>query len=252
MSANLVYNGVVNKDGIADADKDMISDRKKFLLETIIREYVKTATPVSSGMLVEKYKLDISPATVRNEMMELEEEGYIYQPHTSAGRVPTELAYELFVDSSKEAKKKKGLREAEEKMLSQLFKREEAAYKQTAKAIAEMSGAAVFWAFHKNDLYYTGLSNLFAQPEFRQVNAVCDMSGIIDRLEEIIDEVFEDLEEGEQVLVGSKNPFGNFLSAVLLKYKANNQSAVLGILGPMRMDYERNLALVEFIKKKFE
>jgi len=230
----------------------MISERKKFLLETIIKEYVKTATPVSSGMLVDKYKLDISPATVRNEMMELEEEGYIYQPHTSSGRIPTEAAYELFIADFKEMKKKKGLREAETKLLNNLFKSDEAAYKATAKAMAELSGTAVFWAFHKNDLYYTGLSNLFAQPEFRQVNAVCDVSEIIDRLEEIIDEVFEDLEDGEQVLIGSKNPFGNFLSAVLVKYKHNNQSGVLGILGPMRMDYERNLALVEFIKNKFE
>lgn len=229
----------------------MISDRKKFLLETIIREYVKTATPVSSGMLVERYKLDISPATVRNEMMELEDEGYIHQPHTSAGRVPTEAAYELFLFGLKDAKKKRGLAPAEEKLLAQLFKREEAAYKATAKAIAEMTGAAVFWAFHKNDLYYTGLSNLFAQPEFRQVNAVCDVSGVIDRLEEIIDEVFEELAEGEQILIGSKNPFGNFLSAVIVKYKDNNHSSVLGILGPMRMDYEKNIALVEFIKRKF-
>jgi len=203
-------------------------------------------------MLVDKYKLDISPATVRNEMMELEEEGYIYQPHTSSGRIPTEAAYELFIADFKEMKKKKGLREAETKLLNNLFKSDEAAYKATAKAMAELSGTAVFWAFHKNDLYYTGLSNLFAQPEFRQVNAVCDVSEIIDRLEEIIDEVFEDLEDGEQVLIGSKNPFGNFLSAVLVKYKHNNQSGVLGILGPMRMDYERNLALVEFIKNKFE
>jgi len=226
----------------------MISDRKKFILETIIKEYVKTATPVSSGVLVEKYKLDISPATVRNEMMELEDEGYIYQPHTSSGRVPTEAAYELFLTGIK----KKELKEMEIKLLEQLFKREENAVRQTAKTIAELSSGAVFWAFHKNDLYYTGLSNLFSQPEFKQVNAVCDVSGVIDRLEEIIDDIFEDLEDGEQVLIGSKNPFGNFLSTVLVKYKHNNQSGVFGILGPMRMDYSRNLALVEFIKKKFE
>lgn len=230
----------------------MISERKKFLLETIIKEYVKTATPVSSGGLVEKYKLDISPATVRNEMMELEDEGYIHQPHTSAGRVPTEAAYELFLEEVKEPKKRKELKEGETKLLEQLFKREEAAFRQIAKAIAELSSSAVFWAFHKNDLYYTGLSNLFSQPEFRQVNAVCDVSGVIDRLEEIIDDIFEDLEEGEQIMIGSKNPFGNFLSTVLVKYKHNNQNGVFGILGPMRMDYNHNLALVEFIKRKFE
>lgn len=230
----------------------MISERKKFLLETIIKEYIKTAQPVSSGILVEKYKLDISPATVRNEMMELEDEGYIYQPHTSAGRVPTEAAYELFLADSLGNKKRKELKETELKLLEQVFAREEAAYKQTAKTIAEMSGGAVFWAFHKNDLYYTGLANLFSQPEFKQVDIVCDVSGVIDRLEEIIDGVFENLAAGEQVLIGSKNPFGNFLSTVLVKYKYNNQSGVFGILGPLRMDYGRNLALIQFIKEKFE
>ena len=115
-----------------------------------------------------------------------------------------------------------------------------------------MTGAAVFWAFHKNDLYYTGLANLFSQPEFKQVNAVCDMSGIIDRLEEIIDDIFEELKEGEQVMIGTKNPFGNFLSTVLVKYKHNGRSGLLGIIGPMRMDYGRNLALVKFIKNKFD
>jgi len=230
----------------------MISERKKFILETIVKEHIKTAQPVSSGGLVEKYGLDISPATVRNEMMELEEEDYIYQPHTSAGRVPTESAYELLLDDWRWDKKTSSLKSAEEKLLEQLFKREEMAYKQTAKAIAEMSREAVFWAFHKNDLYYTGLANLFAQPEFRQLEIVSDVSGVIDRLEELIDDNFEKLPAGEQVLIGSKNPFGNFLSAVLVKYRDNQQSGIFGILGPMRMDYGRNLALVRFIKNKFE
>ncbi len=230
----------------------MISDRKKLILETLIKEYLKTATPVSSGILVDKYKLDISPATVRNEMMELEEEAFIYQPHTSAGRIPTEAAYNLILNGLNKDKKKKELKDTELKLLDQLFKNDESSYKQTAKAIAELSGAAVFWAFHKNDLYYTGLANLFAQPEFKEVNMVCDVSNIIDRMEEIIDEIFEDLELGGQTLIGSKNPFGNFLSTVLVKYKNNNQTGIFGILGPMRMNYSRNLSLVEFIKQKFE
>jgi transcriptional regulator of heat shock response len=230
----------------------MISERKKFLLEIIIKEYLKTALPVSSGVLVEKYKLDISTATVRNEMMELEEEAYIYQPHTSSGRIPTELAYELFLSDLSDGKKRKELKETEKEVLEKIFRHDELAFRQTAKAIAEMANGAVFWAFHKNDLYYTGLSNLFAQAEFNRVDMVCDVSAIIDRMEEIIDDIFEDLEDGEQILIGSKNPFGNFLSTVLVKYKNNNQSGIFGILGPMRMDYSHNLALVEFIKRKFK
>jgi len=229
----------------------MISERKQFILETIVKEYVKTAQPVSSGGLVDKYKLDISPATVRNEMMELEDEGYIHQPHTSAGRVPTESAYQLFLFNLQKNKKTKGLKEAEEKILDNLFRQDEAAFRQTARAIAELAGGAVYWAFHKNDLYYTGLSNLFAQPEFKQASTVCDVSGIIDRMEEIIDDIFEDLPEGEQAFIGSANPFGNFLSTVLVKYRQNGSQGLFGILGPMRMDYARNLALVEFIKEKF-
>lgn len=229
----------------------MISERKQFILKTLVDEYIMSAQPVSSGSLVSKYNLDISPATVRNEMMELEDEGYIYQPHTSAGRVPTEQAYRLFLPSLND-KKNKSLKETELKILEKSFNINENSFRQTAKVIAELANSAVFWAFHKNDLYYTGLSNLFSQPEFKHAAAVCDVSGIIDRLEEIIDEIFEDLEEGEQILIGEDNPFGNFLSTILVKYKHNNSNGLLGILGPMRMDYERNLALVKFIKKKFK
>lgn len=230
----------------------MISERKKYILETIIKEYVKTAQPVSSGVLVDKYRLDISPATVRNEMMELEDEGYIHQPHTSAGRVPTESAYSLFLVPSDGKKKRKELKDSEINLLDRVFADNELACRQTAKAIAELADGAVYWAFHKNDLYYTGLSNLFSQPEFRQADIVCDVSRIIDRMEEIIDGIFEKLEAGEQTLIGSQNPFGDFLSTVLVKYKKNGRTGIFGILGPLRMDYRRNQALVNFIKKKFE
>lgn len=228
----------------------MISDRKKIILRAIIREYIKNAQPVSSGILVEKCKLGVSPATIRNEMVELEEEGYIMQPHTSAGRIPTQLAYELELAEIK--KEKKGLKETEKKLLDDLFSFEDTAAKQTAKAIAELSNGAVFWAFHKNDLYYTGLSNLFAQPEFKQSEIVYDVSVVIDHMEEIIDDIFERIHDGEQVLIGSDNPFGAFLSTILVKYKKENKSAIFGIMGPLRMDYAHNLALINYIKSKFE
>ena len=230
----------------------MINDRKKFLLETIIKEYIDSAQPVSSGSLVKKYDLDISPATVRNEMMALEEEGFIYQPHTSAGRIPTEKAYSLYLEEMIDSQNNKHFQLSDKKILDDVFDHNDLAYKKTAKLISEISGGTVFWAFHKNDLFYTGISNLFSQPEFKQVDVVCDVSEIIDRLEEIIDEIFEDLEEGEQVFIGSKNPFGSFLSSVILKYRVNNKSAVLGIIGPLRMNYEKNLGIIKYIKNKFK
>ena len=73
--------------------------RQQKILEAIIREYVDTAQPVSSGGLVKKYKFRTSPATIRAEMKKLEEESYLYQPHTSAGRVPTDKGYRFFINA---------------------------------------------------------------------------------------------------------------------------------------------------------
>ena len=77
----------------------MLTDRRQRLLQFIVDEYVNTAQPVGSGTIVEKYRLPVSPATVRNEMARLEEDGYIVQPHTSAGRVPTDRGYRYYVET---------------------------------------------------------------------------------------------------------------------------------------------------------
>jgi heat-inducible transcriptional repressor len=76
----------------------MLDDRKLAVLRAIIEDYVSTTEPVGSKSLVDRHKLDVSPATIRNDMAVLEEQGYIAQPHTSAGRIPTDKGYRLFVD----------------------------------------------------------------------------------------------------------------------------------------------------------
>lgn len=76
-----------------------LSDRQRRLLQLIIEEYVETAAPIGSQTLVRRGSLNVSPATIRNEMMELEDAGYIYQPHTSAGRIPTDIGYRYFIET---------------------------------------------------------------------------------------------------------------------------------------------------------
>lgn len=75
-----------------------LTERQEKILQSLIREYIDAAEPISSNLLKKRIHLDISPATIRNELQELTEEGYITQPHTSAGRVPTEKAYRYFVE----------------------------------------------------------------------------------------------------------------------------------------------------------
>ena len=218
--------------------------RQELILKTIIKEYIKTAAPIGSEGLVEKYNLDISSATVRNEMADLEEMGFIAQPHTSAGRIPTEKAYNFYLDNLSEKK----LSDGEAKLFKEaLQKKDEENFKQAAKIMAKISGGAIFWAFHKHNLYYTGISNLLHQPEFSQPDMVYDISGLIDRLDEIISRIFNDLKFGPQIMLGSKNPFSAHCAVVVAKYKLGDDIGLVGVLGPMRMNYEKNLALVKFI-----
>ena len=228
-------------------------DRRKQILEAIIKEHIATGAPVGSSNLVEKYKLDCSSATVRNIMAELEEEGFIRQPHTSAGRVPTEAAYKLYLSEVIGKKKAKKIKDKDLHELDvAMGDTDELAMRDTAKALAALTDSAVFWAFHKNNLYYTGLSNLFQQPEFVNSGLVYNVSSVIDRMDEIIDNIFEKTGTEAQIMIGEENPFGNFCGAILAKYKRGNQSGLFGILGPMRMDYERNLSLVEYILSKLK
>ncbi len=217
--------------------------RKELILKTIIKEHIKTALPVGSEGLVDKYNLDISSATVRNEMAELEDAGYIAQPHTSAGRIPTEKAYNFYLENLSEKK----LSEAEIKIFEKILaKKDEENFKLAAKAMAKISDNAVFWAFHKHNLYYTGISNLLHQPEFSETALIYDISEVIDRVDEIIGRIFNDLKFGPQIMLGSKNPFSAHCSVVVTKYRLADNIGLVGILGPTRMNYEKNLALIKF------
>ncbi|MBI3975012.1 MAG: heat-inducible transcription repressor HrcA [Armatimonadetes bacterium] len=77
----------------------MLTIRRQAILRAIISEYIVSAEPVSSGQIVKRYELTVSPATIRNEMAELEDEGYVTHPHTSAGRVPTDRGYRYYVSA---------------------------------------------------------------------------------------------------------------------------------------------------------
>jgi heat-inducible transcriptional repressor len=222
-----------------------MESRKEKILLIILKEHIKTGAPVGSGVLVEKYNLDASPATVRNEMAVLEEDGYIIQPHTSAGRVPTEKAYRFYLENLKE----KNLSSVEESELKKVLKEaNDENFKKAAKIIAQFSGNAVFWAFHKRNLYYTGISNLFQQPEFAEADLIYDISAVIDRLDEIIDEVFDDISFETEILIGKENPFGSFCGTILTKYKVGEFAGVFGIISPMRADYAKNKAIINYVK----
>ena len=118
----------------------MADDRRLKVLSAIVTDYVRTREPVGSRALAERYRLGVSPATIRNDMAALEDEGYIHQPHTSAGRVPTEKGYRLFVD---EVARVKPLSAPERRAITALLSGAvdlEQVVARTVRALAQLTG----------------------------------------------------------------------------------------------------------------
>ena len=188
------------------------------------------------------------PATARAEMSELEKSGYLIKPHTSAGRVPSEKAYDFFVKEFLEYEKSVKLQNVIQEMLQKSIY--EQAIKQVAKLLAQISGEAVIVGFKFNHAYYTGLSNLFRHPEFQEYSQAFNLTAMLDRLDDTLSMIFDNVNEEAQILVGTNNPFGPQTSLVIAKYKyADREPGVLALLGPLRMDYNKNYSLVRQTKE---
>jgi heat-inducible transcriptional repressor len=230
----------------------MLSERQEKLLEILIREYIKEAEAISSALLSQKYGQEISSATVRNELMALEEMGFIYQPHTSAGRIPTDAGYQYFLqkffkNKNLNAKQKEALDELKNQTWSDLSVRR----REEAKTLADLSGETVMVAFEQFDLFYTGISNLFAKPEFQNnYELVKNLSNLIDHLDEVLSKIFYEMDEEIKIFMGQNNPFHPECAAIVSVFYENDKRCVLVILGPKRMDYEKNIALLSALKNK--
>ncbi|MCK5475797.1 MAG: hypothetical protein KAI71_04425 [Candidatus Pacebacteria bacterium] len=233
-----------------------MQERQEIILGSIIREYVDSAIPVSSSLLAEKYDFDLSPATIRAEMLELENEGYLYQPHTSAGRVPTDNGFRYFVD---ELMREKELTKREQHSLQvellKLKAQNKMLARTTAKLLSAMSGnLAVSGMIDSDDFYKSGIQKLLSQPEFGDLDSVSRMAEVIDYLDESMEELSSELKNRSEVeiYIGKENPICNTneCSMVVSKYMMENgEEGLLAIIGPKRMKYSRNVSLIDYLKK---
>lgn len=234
----------------------MSEDRKKQVLQAIINHFVETAEPVGSNTILVSYQFHVSPATIRNDMMTLEEEGYIYQPHTSAGRIPTDKGYRLFVDEMADYKKArleaiKTLTTIREKY--RIDKVREKLY-DAVSLIARATNAVSFATTPDNPhTFFLGMSNVLRQPEFSQnsVNA-SEVMEVLERGDNFVKTLASlDVTESVRTFIGEENilPQIQSCSIIVSKYHDDGYQGYLGILGPKRMDYAYNIVLLEEIKK---
>ena len=170
---------------------------------------------------------------MRNWCAELEEEGLLMQPHTSGGRIPTELGFQTYVTRFVVPKP---CPKRERDLFERAYTTEtdpERRLKALAKMLADTSELAVVAAIGEADTYYTGLSFLFSQPEFHDWQRVVSLTEVLDRLDEALLKTRTIRLAEPRILLGTECPFGQACGTVLLSVG----SSMIGVLGPMRMEY---------------
>ncbi len=225
----------------------MLTKRQEVLLGLIIEEYVRSAEPVGSRFLAENFNIGVSPATIRNEMVSLEKLGLIQSMHTSAGRIPTEEGYKYYI---KNILPKSNLIGQPFQSAFQETDEAEEVLKCLAKRLVELSGETAIMTYDSDRSYYTGVSKLFHKPDFKDLENVRSLSDLVDRFDEVMFQMSSLISDYPEIFIGSQNPFGDQMASVVVRYKLpNNKEGLLGLVGPIRMDYSKNLALLERAKQ---
>lgn len=234
------------------------TERQERLLNTLTQEYIKSAKPVSSEFLEKKCKLGVCPATIRNEMQELTEMGYLFQPHTSAGRVPTDKGYRFFVDRLMEMHFENDLFFRElgeiEKETEDIFKFIETVTKNLASA---SSGLALAYLFGKDFFWKDGWGGVFQNPEFKEIDFVEDFIKTVENFERNIKDFVSQKEDlsGTKIYIGKEKSILNSkdFSLIISESKfPQNEQGLLAILGPKRMAYDKNISLINSLIKELE
>ena len=229
-----------------------LNGRQQGVLEIIVRRYVETAEPVGSRYI--SRKLNLSSATIRNVMADLEDLGYIMQPHTSAGRSPTDKGYRYYIESLMHVKNVNML-EAKRSVKDQYgvaVRSIEDILERTSYMISNVTNYVGLTLSSQYDkLYLDGTSHIIEQPEFRDLRKLYALLKCLEHKSELLDLLKNDFEaEGVTIHIGKEN-FSNSLndcSIVTKGYKVKGKtSGRLGVIGPKRMVYEKVIPMVEFL-----
>ncbi|MBI4036453.1 hypothetical protein HY386_01070 [Candidatus Daviesbacteria bacterium] len=231
-----------------------LTDRQRALLKAIIEEYIDSAEPVGSEAVDKKYNLGVSPATIRNEMVHLTDMGYLKQPHTSAGRVPTSMGFRFYIQ---ELMKEKQLPVAAEVSIKEDMWQEryqqDKLLRQAVKALAKQCDMLGLAIDSDNQIYYSGAANILDWPEFYDIDVTRFVLSLFDDLpvgglQQIIGKA-----EGSDpihILFGDELEFENLAPTgfIFTSYEMGPKSGVIGVIGPARMNFPLVIPYVKYIR----
>lgn len=228
-----------------------LSERRKELLKIIIDEYIENAEPVGSETIVEKYSLGVSPATVRNEMVTLTQEGYLKQPHTSAGRIPTPMGLKFYING---LMKETSLPVKDEVMIKESLWDQRFQFhkllRQAARELSAQTGSLAVAYSEDGDVFYSGAANILDMPEFFDIDLTKSVLGMIDRYETIAS-IFDRAvgEEPVHILIGEElgQAYLDYCGVVFAPFGSGKKNAgVIGVIGPSRMRFNRVIPTVRY------
>ncbi len=230
-----------------------MDSRQSKLLAAIIDQFIQTAAPVGSKQLLSHCnEFCLSGATIRNEMRVLGDEGYLDQPHISAGRVPTAKGYRLYVkEYLNPTAQEKAVQKKFTTLKEQYFQRkdQERAYEAVALLSHMIPNIAFATVPHKPGVYFLGLAHALRQVEFRQDPMLA--SAVVEVLEERLTDVLTKIEIDDKVryYIGEEHILPQFQSCSMMitGYSVRGSTGVIGVLGHMRMDYAYNTVALEMV-----
>jgi heat-inducible transcriptional repressor len=229
-----------------------LSTRQTQILKAIIEEYIGTAEPVGSQVLEKKYTLGVSPATIRNEMAQLTDKGYLRQPHTSAGRIPTAKGLRFYVDHLMQEKKLSVADEvsAREQVWDSRFNFDKL-MRQATLSLAARTKSLSIATTADGDVYYSGVANILEMPEFFDIDVTRTVLSLLDQESRLRNLFFERTygDETVHVIFGQDLgwPYFEPVGVAFTRFDAgHNKSGTLGIIGPCRLNYSYILPTLRY------
>ncbi len=231
----------------------MITDRQREILDVIIKEYINSAEPVSSHILANKYKFGICSATIRIEMQNLTYFGFLEKPYISSGRIPTDKAYRVFVDSFFQNIKMEDRAEN----LNNIFEDNAIKFETVKKLtdiLANKSSSYIIISFPKKNIsWQAGLRDIIKEPEFSDKDFIIKFLSFLEEFSKKQERL--DLELKTKVFIGCENPFkrGNHFSMICSENILNNKERLrVSLIGPKRMNYYKNIKLINSLSRLIE
>lgn len=226
------------------------TSRQIAILKALIEEYIETAQPVSSDALDKKYNLGVSPATIRNEMATLTEEGFIKKPHVSAGRTPTPMGLKFYIQNLLETKPVSVTQEVTVKERVWDYRQElDKLLHEATNELARLTGSMAIALSPNQEFNWSGVANILDFPEFWDIDLTHALLSLLDDpsfWKKLTDQVHG--EARVSVLLG--DDFGNEIlepcGFIFTRFNINSKEYILGVVGPGRCSYQKVIPLIDY------